>query len=217
MPSGLSFPALPEPVHLSEAEEHYLGLLAVRALKNQCRGLPEEDENEQPHPSAPVAKAGVFVTLFHHGELRGCLGTAEGREPLCLSVPRLARAAASKDRRFEPVEEGELGAMEVEVTILGGLTALPADTAVLLAGLKPEIHGVYIRLGGRSGLYLPQVARRLGWGPTELLEQVCLKARLSKSAWQLPGRSLFAFTARSFCVSDLNAILLEGERPPDGR
>lgn len=213
----MAFPVLPDPLLLTEAEEHSLGLLAVRALKDQCRGLPETEGKESLHPSAPTAKVGVFVTLFHEGELRGCLGAAEGREPLCISVPRLARAAGSKDSRFEPVHEGELSGLEVEITLLGALTALPSDPEALLSGLKPEAHGVYIRLGGRSGLYLPQVARRLGWGPAELLEQVSLKARLSKNAWQLAGRSLYAFTARSFFVSDLNAILLEGERPPDGR
>lgn len=184
-------------------------------------GSPEsEADAEGPEISYPAllrGKAGVFVTLFHQGELRGCLGAAEGKDPLVTSVPRLARAAATKDSRFAPLEERELKALEVEITILGALTLLPADPEILLGGLMPELHGVYLRSGGRSGLYLPQVARRLGWGSVELLEQVSVKASLPKNAWQRPGTSLYGFTARSFFVSSLNVLPFEDGWPPDPR
>src|SRR5262249_55881901 len=143
MNPGLSFPVLPDPLRLSEAEEHHLGLLAAWSIRDYLQGLPEPEDTEIASRSGPQGKAGVFVTLFHEEELRGCLGAAEGKQPLSVSVPRLARAAASKDVRFDPIREHELPALEVEITVLGELTLLPGNREALLQGLKPEIHGVH--------------------------------------------------------------------------
>ena len=213
------FPTLPEPLRLSQPEERCLGELAARAIKDCVRGA-QEDSAEKIAEFAKAAGGigeipprlgecvGVFVTLFTHGEdLRGCLGTAEGREPLYLAVPRLARATASRDYRFSPLEGHELPSLSVEISILGALTRLPADPAELLLGLNPQIHGVYLHAEGRSGLLLPQVAQRLGWGAQELLEQVSLKAGLSRGAWRTG--EILGFTAHGFEVVKTGDLSIE--------
>jgi AmmeMemoRadiSam system protein A len=140
---------------------------------------------------------GAFVTIFRGESLRGCLGNAEGREPLYLAVPRLARAAVSRDYRFDPIRPEELPGIRVELSLLGDLTPLPGLQRVLLAELDPMRCGVYLLAHGRTGLLLPQVARRLGWSARELLEQVCSKAGLPPDAWRESEARIFGFTAHS--------------------
>jgi AmmeMemoRadiSam system protein A len=147
---------------------------------------------------------GVFVTLLSARALRGCVGSAAATEPLWLAVKRLAIKAASADPRFPPVEEAELPSLEVEITCLGALVDVPGSFP--LERLRPEEHGVWLRLRGRSGLLLPQVARRQGWDLHELLDQVAVKAGLQPGAWRERGARLQAFTAWSFTAP----------APPDG-
>jgi AmmeMemoRadiSam system protein A len=144
------------------------------------------------------ASVGCFVTLFLDGELRGCVGSAEGREPLYQAVQGLARAAASRDSRFLPVEERELPALTGEITVLGRFVPCPGGADRLLAFVTPGDHGIRIRRGERSALLLPKVAERFGWDARELLDQVALKAGLPPDAWREPGTEVSAFSARSF-------------------
>jgi len=199
-----AFPTPPEPPSLSEADQRFLGTLAARALEGHCQGQESVEGHEGQAPgdiSERLAlEVGVFVTLLCGRDLRGCLGCAEGQEPLHESVPRLTVASASRDTRFRPVRLEELPGMRIEITLLGALTRLPAVEAQLLEGLDPRLHGIHIRKGRRSGLYLPQVARRLGWGARELLGEVSVKAGLTESGWRDPAAEIFAFRARSFGV-----------------
>jgi len=112
----------------------------------------------------------------------------------------LTVAAASRDTRFRPVQLDELPGIRIEITLLGALTRLPSDAAQWLDRLEPPRHGIHIRKGRNTGLYLPQVARRLGWSPVELLREVSVKAGLAENGWQDPAAEVFAFTARSFAV-----------------
>jgi AmmeMemoRadiSam system protein A len=228
------FPLLPPPPALSEAARKRLSALAVRAIQAHVLGLPEEDDETeaagQPEPSSLAdgnarqgdaleelqQRVGVFVTLLAEGDLRGCLGMAEGREPLLVAVPRLARAAASRDLRFAPLAREELPLLSVEITLLGALTRLPAARQILLAGLDPQVCGVYLHLGGRSGLLLPQVARRLQWDALELLRQVSLKAGLPAMAWQEARAEIHGFTAFSFVAAVEGEVTLPPQAPAGG-
>ena len=48
-----------------------------------------------------IPASGVFVTLYHRGELRGCLGTLDPREPVAEAVVRLGAEVSHRDPRFE--------------------------------------------------------------------------------------------------------------------
>jgi AmmeMemoRadiSam system protein A len=215
-PRPSAFPEIPDAIRLTAAEEAELGRLAAAALRT-CALSPGDEvvledpdspeaapagDRDSPRTASPspglAARVGVFVTLRLANELRGCIGTAEGIEPLHLAVSRLAQAAACRDRRFPPLQRKELSGIAIEITVLGAPVLLPADLALILAGLIPGRHGVRIRQGDRSGLLLPQVAARFDWGAAELLEQVSLKAGLPRDGWKDPVSEVFAFKARSF-------------------
>ena len=185
------------------------------------RGLPGAGEHAAVlAPASPSSGlsllSGVFVTLFHADDLRGCIGSAVGKHPLYEAVPRLAVAAASRDTRFPPLDLGEISGLQIEITVLGELTRLPEDPVLVLSGLDPFSHGIHVRKGERTGLFLPQVARRLDWGPRVLLEQVSLKAGLGVVGWREKGVELCAFTARSFAVSARQILADDAESAGTG-
>jgi AmmeMemoRadiSam system protein A len=89
-----------------------------------------------PRLSQPAA---AFVTIHEQGQLRGCIGLMRFDEPLWLNVRDAARAAALEDRRFMPVVESELPALELEVSVLEPPVDLP-DPEGFIAGR----HGIIV-------------------------------------------------------------------------
>ena len=62
----------------------------------------------------------------------------------------------------------------------------------------PGVHGVLLRRGYSSGVFLPQVAAEQGWGREELLEELCVKAGVAAGSYLAPDASLYRFTATVF-------------------
>lgn len=147
----------------------------------------------KPHRDSLTAHAGAFVTLHKDGALRGCIGTQEETKPLFRTVQEMARAAASRDPRFEPVEEDEIDELEIEISVLGDHRTItdPGEIAV-------GTHGLTIEHGDKRGLLLPQVASENGWTAEEFLEHLCTKAGLDKAAWRDGDAVLATFTAQVF-------------------
>ena len=136
-------------------------------------------------------KRGAFVTLRRRedGELRGCVGFVEARQPLHEAVERAAQLAAFEDGRFEPVQPKELDGLVLDVSVLSPLRPIaPEDVEV-------GVHGLLIRYAGHSGLLLPLVPLQFGWDREAFLAHTCHKAGLPKDAWKQPGAVLLAFTA----------------------
>src|SRR5262249_10908699 len=72
-----------------------------------------------PAPDDGLATPGAaFVTVRVGGELRGCIGTFEAREPLWDTVHEMATAAATRDPRFAPLATHDLPALTVDVSVL---------------------------------------------------------------------------------------------------
>jgi AmmeMemoRadiSam system protein A len=98
-------------------------------------------------------KAGVFVSLKKHGNLRGCIGTVEPvQHDLALEIIHNAVSAAFHDPRFEPLEADELDELEISVDVL--------DRPEPVAGIKeldPQEYGVIVSQGSRRGLLLPNL------------------------------------------------------------
>ena len=64
-------------------------------------------------------KAGVFVSIHKHGELRGCIGTFEpSRRNVAEEIIVNGISAATRDPRFEPVQAEELRGLEISVDVL---------------------------------------------------------------------------------------------------
>lgn len=137
---------------------------------------------------------GVFVTLHKDGQLRGCIGNIIGREPLYLGVRNMAIAAAAQDPRFSPVRFHELDDIEIEVSVLTPLRRISDSDEIILG-----THGVLVRDGFRSGVYLPQVATETGWSKEEFMNSLCSqKARMEPDAWKTGKCEIHVFTAEVF-------------------
>ncbi len=65
--------------------------------------------------------------------------------------------------------------------------------------IEMGVHGVLVRQGYRSGVYLPQVATETGWTKDEFLTSLCAhKAGLAADAWKDPATEIYIFTAEVF-------------------
>lgn len=143
---------------------------------------------------ALLAERGAFVTLTEHGRLRGCIGSMIGRSPLYLTVRDMAVEAAIDDPRFAPVKADELKNIRIEISVLSPLARV--ETA---EGIKLGVHGVMVKRGFSSGVFLPQVAAETGWSKEQFLSYLCSqKAGLPAGAWKDKSTELYVFTAEVF-------------------
>jgi len=98
-------------------------------------------------------RAGVFVSLHAHGQLRGCIGTTgPTTASVVTEIIQNAISAAIHDPRFDPVRAAELPDLEISVDILG-----PAEPVADKSVLDPRVFGIIVRHRGRTGLLLPDL------------------------------------------------------------
>lgn len=144
--------------------------------------------------STLLKEMGAFVTLHKYGQLRGCIGNIIGNQPLYLTVRDMAVESATGDPRFPPVESDELKNIEIEISALSPLEKVDSADKIQLG-----VHGVLIRRGPRSGVFLPQVAEETGWSKEEFMSNLCVhKAGLSPHAWKDKNTEIYIFTAEIF-------------------
>ena len=138
--------------------------------------------------------AGAFVTLTAaDGDLRGCIGSIHPVAPLCRAVAQSAVSAAFRDPRFEPLTRDELGAIHLEISVMGPIEPLPSVESIIVGR-----HGLIISRGHHTGLLLPQVATEYGWDAEAFLTQTCVKAGLPRDAWRRPDTRIEHFSAEVF-------------------
>jgi hypothetical protein len=152
------------------------------------RSLP--DAVPQEVSEGMKAVRGGFVTLNKHGELRGCIGEIVPRREIWKVVHEQARNAAFHDPRFSPVQAGELGALTIEISIL-----TPPRPVGSWKEIELGRHGMVLSKGGRSAVFLPQVAPEQGWGIEETLTHLSMKAGLPPDAWRT-GAEYLVFEAQ---------------------
>ena len=137
---------------------------------------------------------GAFVTLHEAGQLRGCIGNLIGKQPLYLTVRNMAIESATGDPRFSPVSFNELKNIEIEISVLSTPEKVDSADKIVLGK-----HGVIIRRGFNSGVFLPQVATETGWTKEEFLSHLCSqKAGLPPNAWKDKSTEILIFTAEVF-------------------
>lgn len=137
-------------------------------------------------------KAGAFVSLHCHGELRGCVGMLAADKSIKEVVEKMALAAAFDDPRFPPLTEDEVADLDIEISLLSPLTQVSSDKVI------PGKHGLCLIRGPYRGVLLPQVATMYGWDRETFLNQTCVKAGLPENAWQDPETAVLVFTAEVF-------------------
>jgi len=98
-------------------------------------------------------RAGAFVSIKKHGQLRGCIGTfMPAYENLAMEIRNNALAAGLDDPRFPVVEEAELPSLVFSVDILAEPEGCKREH------LDPKRYGVIVSSNkGRRGLLLPDL------------------------------------------------------------
>ena len=121
--------------------EHYV---TGRQIVDVPEGLPEE---------LTGTRAGAFVSIHKHGQLRGCIGTiAPVRENLAREIIHNAVSAAVRDPRFRPIRPEELKDLEISVDVLTEPEDISSE-----AELDVKKYGVIVSNGMRRGLLLPDL------------------------------------------------------------
>lgn len=186
------------PAQLSSSVKHQLLQLA-RASAQAALGGPPYDLAAQAR-SVPGSHGGAFVTLWHGALLRGCIGRFVDTEDIATIVGEAAKAAV-RDARFQlnSVTLEEMEDINVEVSVLSALVPT-SEPASLVVGRD----GIVVRADGKSGCFLPKVAKDKGWSGEEFLSNCCsLKAGLPPEAWRRPKTEVLLFTAQAFAEADV--------------
>jgi AmmeMemoRadiSam system protein B/AmmeMemoRadiSam system protein A len=190
-----------EPIGLEPKERKMLLELARSTLQDRFRGRTAPTSGGERFVSSPLLQRnlGVFVTLRRKGDLRGCIGSIIGREPLYRGVMSNALHAAFDDPRFPPLKQKEMDGVEIEISVM-----TPLQPAADYRSIRLGTDGVVIRDGPAQAVFLPQVATETGWTLDEFLGHLCLKAGLQRDAFRL-SRSMrfFIFQAQVFSEKEL--------------
>lgn len=136
--------------------------------------------------------AASFVTLYVGGQLRGCIGTTNARNPLWLDVCMHSYSSAFEDWRFEPLTKDELNDISFDISILSEMVSIEnTGEQALLEQLAVGIDGLLIKKDNLSALFLPSVWQKL------TTPELFLQALKQKIGWQerywSPKIQLFRF------------------------
>ena len=167
-------------------ELHPVVKLAKETVESYVR------EGKTPEPQELTAemkeRAGVFVSLHKHGELRGCIGTFEPtKDNVAEEIIANAISSSTRDPRFPPVVASELEDLEYGVDIL-----TEPEPVTDMSQLDHRTYGVIVESGSKKGLLLPDLE-----GVDSVEEQIVicrLKAGISVGE---PVR-LYRFQVRRF-------------------
>jgi len=173
---------------IKAVEMHPLVKLAKKTVESYVRegrimSPPEELTLEMKE------RAGVFVSLHKHGELRGCIGTIEpSQKNVAEEIIANAISSATRDPRFPPVAPSELKDLEYKVDVLTHPRPV-ADKSEL----DPKKYGVIVECGWRRGLLLPDLEgvdtvdyqieicrRKAGIDPDEPIKLYCFEVKRYK-------------------------------------
>jgi AmmeMemoRadiSam system protein B/AmmeMemoRadiSam system protein A len=184
------------PIGLDADEQRLLLELARATLRDRFQDREPKPGWEGRYAASPrlAQSLGVFVTLRKGGDLRGCIGSIVGVQPLYRGVAANALHAAFDDPRFPPLRQRELDGVDIEISVMTPLQPISDYRAIRLGR-----DGVIIRDGMAQAVFLPQVATETGWTLDEFLGNLCLKAGLDADAYRRSRRMQFLiFQAQVF-------------------
>ncbi|MGZ0171268.1 MAG: AmmeMemoRadiSam system protein A, partial [Planctomycetales bacterium] len=137
--------------------------------------------------------SGIFVSLKRQGRLRSCMGSFGATMPLLKTLVDSSRRTATADPRFPRISAVEVPHLELEVWLLFAPEPVNVQGEARIGEVTIGTHGLQIVRGNQRGLLLPGVATDNGWDSEEFLDNVCIKAGLSPTAWKEPDTILFRF------------------------
>ena len=136
----------------------------------------------------------VFVTLWERdsGKLRGCIGNTNAVLSLVEEVSKNAISSAVRDSRFSPLKKNQIKNIKIEINVLSPFKQILPNEIVI------GKHGLYLLSKSHSSLFLPEVAISQGWNIIDFLDELSLKAGLSKEEWKNSETKLFGFESESW-------------------
>ncbi len=153
-PFGVGYLVAAFDIEETEAEGGEMHPL-TRLARDTVEGFIREGKLPQPRDLTPEMqeKAGVFVSIKMHGQLRGCIGTFEPKHPnVAEEIIDNAVNSAVRDPRFLPVTAEELPDLTYNVDVLTRPEPVEGEE-----GLDPRRYGVIVESGNRRGLLLPDL------------------------------------------------------------
>jgi len=143
-------------------------------------------------------KRGVFVTLHKNKQLRGCIGLIESEISLGEGIQEMTLSAAFNDARFPALDADELPFINIEISVL----TIP-QRIYNIDKIELGKHGVIIKKGFNSGVFLPQVATETNWSKQQFLSQLCSqKAGLAPKCYEDPDAEIYTFEAQVFAEKE---------------
>lgn len=183
---------------LSPEQRQILLRLARQAVERAAAGQPGPDVDLGSLPEGLSAERAAFVTLTLRGDLRGCIGALQATMPLARDVVEHARAAATEDFRFYPVQPDEATELAIEISVLSDpapLTYAQPDDLLIL--LRPGVDGVILVSGLHRATFLPQVWEKVP-SAALFLDMLCEKAGLPRRAWRTGHPDILTYQVESF-------------------
>ena len=179
-------------------KEYHFALLALaREVINCSLGFgdaPLYEKLKKKDDPFFTRKRGVFVTLTtKKGELRGCIGSLAGYQPLVDQVARLAHEAAFNDPRFKPVTKEEFSHLVIEISLLTEPEPVSSWKAI-----RPGVDGIILSNASRRAVFLPHVATDQGWDLETTLRHLSRKAGLKEDGYMDPLTTFEVFQATRF-------------------
>jgi AmmeMemoRadiSam system protein A len=177
---------------LTHDQKKYLLKLARKTIEEYIIN-GRKYEPPKPSESKLIEDTPVFVTLHRKGMLRGCIGQMIAQEPLYLAVRNMAISAATRDPRFSPVPSKQLNEVDIEISVLSPMIKVNSYEDVV-----PNKHGIYIKRGYRTGVFLPQVWEHFNNRDGFLSELCSQKAMLERDCYKKSETEIYVFTVLEF-------------------
>jgi uncharacterized protein len=180
---------------LTEGERRELLRIARATLREHVRS--GRTPPGRPHRDTMLRPAAVVATLLVEGSLRGRSHTGDDA-PLYQAVQHAVAGAASGDPRFDPVTEGELEEVVIELAVLGPRQPVHGPEGVTLG-----LHGLVVSLGSRRAMLLPGADR--GLDTEAFLAEACAQIGADPAGWRRADAVIEVFTAQLFREDELPA------------
>jgi len=168
---------------LTDTDKQHLLSLARESIRHGLDYGSPLQINSHDFSEALQAQRASFVTLHINGQLRGCIGSLEAREPLISNVVMNAFNAAFRDPRFAPLGSNEFDSIHIHIEILSVPEPITfASQADLISQLRPGVDGLVLSDGAHRGTFLPTVWEQLPQ-PEVFLQHLKNKAGLPAEHW----------------------------------
>lgn len=96
---------------------------------------------------------------------------------------------ALRDSRFQPVTKQEASTLNLKLSILSQPKKVDDYKNIVIGK-----HGIILKQGMHSAVFLPEVATEFGWNLEQTLNHLSQKAGLEKNGWKIKETSFSVFS-----------------------